>query len=489
MGIEGFNAFFKEQCPEAYGFTPLASLRGRRIAVDAGNIGFRWYAGAVAQVLDNIDFVREEMQRRDVFRFWIQLCLSNIRTWMSFGVTPVLVFDGTAPAEKHQEQARRRELRMKTQQEIDTLRSTLTAMDFVDRLSEPVLRYKSLLKKVAAPSTEDKDEFRVVMETLGIPCVTSKGDGESLCSMLALDGVVHGVYSTDTDCLVYGCPCLITEISVVNKQTVAHTVRLDILLTKLGWTQQKFIDMCIMMSCDYNTNIPKIGPKRAFKLLQDHDSIDDLPAKLDKTPLNHVRCRELFSRKPSEQVVDHSKISRTLVRLVRAASQLDGQPSLVISSSDDTAETMTRTAAASDLVITSLSDLSGVDEQEAEELLFDRTKRLALASMSSNALAPPNKRRVVLTPTTRQAGVNPPSPHPELADDAATRRALHCLEIDIERFRLVANELFVKYECRGQFDSFLRTAANPMFTTPRSVEPVSTSVASGSASGSAASPT
>lgn len=463
MGIEGFNALFKEQCPEAYGVIPLTSLRGRRIAIDAGNLGYRWYAGAIASVLDTIDFVREPMERPAVMRRWLQLAFSNLMTWMRFGVTPVLVFDGTAPVEKQQEQARRREGREKTHEEITSICASLDGMDFIDRNSAIVLRYKSLLKKASAPSNDDKEEFRVAMETLGIPCVTSKGDGESLCSMMAIDGIVHGVYSTDTDCLVYGCPCLITEISVVNQQTVAHAVQLDLLLRKLEWSHSTFVDMCIMMSCDYNTNIPKIGPKRAFKLIQDHRSIDSLPSKLDTTPLNHVRCRELFSRKPSEEVVDHTKISRTIVRILRAES---AREDAVVPNSiaPDTAPTVP--------IVTSLSDLAEIDEGSASDMVFARAKRLALATGTSasasrfDETAPPSKRRIVLSPSSPRT-----SPHPELEDLGATRRALHCLEIDVERFRLVGNELLAKYNCGGLFDQFLQVAMSASFITPRSIQP------------------
>ena len=46
---------------------------------------------------------------------------------------------------------------------------------------------------------------------------------------------------------------------------------------------------------DYNKNIHKIGPEKAYKLIKEHGSIDNLPFEKTVTNiLNYVRGRELF---------------------------------------------------------------------------------------------------------------------------------------------------------------------------------------------------
>jgi 5'-3' exonuclease len=55
-----------------------------------------------------------------------------------------------------------------------------------------------------------------------------------------------------------------------------------------------------MCKVDYNTNIPKIGIKNAFKLIKEYSSIDNLIPYLesqntDYSMLRHLRCRDIFT--------------------------------------------------------------------------------------------------------------------------------------------------------------------------------------------------
>ena len=51
-----------------------------------------------------------------------------------------------------------------------------------------------------------------------------------------------------------------------------------------------------MCGCDYNKNIFRVGPEKAYKYIQKYSSIEGIAAntKLDVSILNHVRGRELF---------------------------------------------------------------------------------------------------------------------------------------------------------------------------------------------------
>ena len=44
----------------------------------------------------------------------------------------------------------------------------------------------------------------------------------------------------------------------------------------------QFIDLCILMGCDYCDSIKGIGPKRAIELIKQHRSIDNIIKHLDK---------------------------------------------------------------------------------------------------------------------------------------------------------------------------------------------------------------
>jgi 5'-3' exonuclease len=70
------------------------------------------------------------------------------------------------------------------------------------------------------------------------------------------------------------------------------------MLEALELSCDSFLDLCIMCGCDYNKNIFRVGPEKAYKYIQKYSSIEDISANtpLDVSILNHVRGRELFRK-------------------------------------------------------------------------------------------------------------------------------------------------------------------------------------------------
>uniref|UniRef100_A0A8D0HRK4 XPG-I domain-containing protein n=1 Tax=Sphenodon punctatus TaxID=8508 RepID=A0A8D0HRK4_SPHPU len=85
-------------------------------------------------------------------------------------------------------------------------------------------------------------------------------------------------------------------------------------LQKLGMTQEQFVDLCILLGCDYCGKIRGLGPKKALKLLQQHGSIEALLEHIDPKkhplpeswPLEEVRRLFLHPAvaKPSQAVLE-----------------------------------------------------------------------------------------------------------------------------------------------------------------------------------------
>lgn len=62
----------------------------------------------------------------------------------------------------------------------------------------------------------------------------------------------------------------------------------------------QFIDLCILMGCDFLPTLPKIGKQRAYDLIKEYGSLEKVLASLDKTkyPIpedyNYEGVRQLF---------------------------------------------------------------------------------------------------------------------------------------------------------------------------------------------------
>jgi len=102
------------------------------------------------------------------------------------------------------------------------------------------------------------------------------------------------VLSEDTDVLAYASPVFLSKINTYDG--TCTRIKYPNLLEKLSLEDNQFLDLCIMCGTDYNKNIFRVGPEKAYKYIQTHTDIDGIGENttLDISILNHVRGRELF---------------------------------------------------------------------------------------------------------------------------------------------------------------------------------------------------
>jgi len=135
---------------------------------------------------------------------------------------------------------------------------------------------------------------RNLVKAMGFSYIQAYGEAEALCSSLAFRGYVDAVISTDSDCLAYGTPILIIEI----KGGQWQFYRLKDVLRTLGLKFTPFVDMCIALGCDYNTNIPKYGKKKVYDCIRKYGSLDkweEAESHLEFEILRYQKCRKYFT--------------------------------------------------------------------------------------------------------------------------------------------------------------------------------------------------
>ena len=310
MGIKSINPLLKKLAPDAFFTMPLTWLRDKRIAIDASGWMYSNMAIARKKVIRKTDVATVEPDQSEIRKEWILSAINFITGWLANKITPVFVFDGakTHP-EKVATQAKRRVERESHRTKIDELYAQLKG-DILKLSTDVLEKLRSELSSYVNISSEDFSIFKSVIQGIGIPCIFAVGDGEQLCSSLCIEGKVAAVFSVDTDNLANGCPLIITGFSngysydeYGNKIGLLDCVRLDKVLAGLNISHDKFVDLCIMCGCDFNSNIPNYGPAKSLKLLRDHGTIDNLPKNFDVTCLNHWRCRDIFSYRTSDEIM------------------------------------------------------------------------------------------------------------------------------------------------------------------------------------------
>jgi 5'-3' exonuclease len=248
----------------------------------------------------------------------------------------VFIYDNGAVAEKDIERARRVEQRRKTEEKVSELENALDQYDKTF-IIDPVLKelYKKLdsnlkiipQRRLLIPSaleiqeddTDEKIDMKVVrekvqkmrsqilaispqdfettrelFEILNVPYFLAPLEAETCCSDLCKRGIVDAVLTEDTDVLAYGANVFLSKIDTI--KDVCVRINYEEMLSALNLSADQFTDLCIMCGCDYNTNVPKVGPETSFKYLLKYKDIDAITEELniDVSNLNHKRVRDLF---------------------------------------------------------------------------------------------------------------------------------------------------------------------------------------------------
>ncbi len=304
MGIKGLNNLLKRHAPYAYGEITLDQLRGTRVGIDAYNWVHTSYPTAKKIVIQRTDVTKHDPDESEIVKEWISLLFDFIKKWLNHGITPVFVLDGQYPMEKSVTRSKRRDDQRKTKARMLELLETVRTSDPLSITAEMIDELRKKMTNTRTIADESIEYMKDLLKALGIPVVQATYEGEQLCSMLAIEGEVSAVFSTDTDNLAYGAPLLITKFSGFERSKTGggvwkcKCVWHENILKQLKYTHEKFVELCILGGCDYNTNMPKIGIITAHKLLNQYHSIDAFPPKYDVSPLKHKRCREMFTVVP-----------------------------------------------------------------------------------------------------------------------------------------------------------------------------------------------
>lgn len=290
MGIEGLPKFLRQQglAEEAQ----LEDFAGDVFAVDASN-------PLTAMLKLGMDLVSGT--------------LMYARKLVEAGIVPVFIFDGETRDAKQGEHARRRKRKRDAEEALVKARKRLktgeydlyTATQTIDKL-----------ERTLAPLTPAHvNECKRVLTAMGIPWMQAPDEADTLCAALYHTKRIVGCISNDSDFLARGIGVLLTQVTCggTSRRTVVY--KLKPALEHFGMTQAEFIDLCILMGCDYTGHIAQIGPKRALQFMQKHKSIECILAEVcDKEKTRYTR--------PSKETFDYERARYELRRWneVRTAS-------------------------------------------------------------------------------------------------------------------------------------------------------------------------
>ncbi|CCF55502.1 hypothetical protein KAFR_0A00640 [Kazachstania africana CBS 2517] len=285
MGIKGLTALISENAPLATRRSDIKAFFGRKVAIDASMSLYQFLIAVRQQDGGQLATDSGETTSHLMGMFYRTLRM------IDNGIKPCYVFDGKPPVLKSHELSKRTARREETTKKLDE------ATDIAEKI-----KHERRLVKV---SKEHNDEAKKLLELMGIPYVNAPCEAEAQCAELAKVGKVYAAASEDMDTLCYRTPYLVRHLTFSEaKKEPIQEINTEIVLQSMDLTLEQFIDLGIMLGCDYCESIRGVGPVTALKLIKEHGSLEKIVEYIDsgdtktkwKIPENwpYKEARELF---------------------------------------------------------------------------------------------------------------------------------------------------------------------------------------------------
>lgn len=264
MGILGLAKLIGDFAPSAVKENEIKNYFGRKVAVDA-SMSIYQFLIAVRQdgsVLTN-DSGETTSHLMGIFYRTIRM--------VDNGIKPVYVFDGKPPTMKGGELAKRAERREEAKKNLEQATE-----------SGDIAGVEKFSKRIVKVTREHNDECKKLLQLMGIPYINAPCEAEAQCAALVKAGKVYATATEDMDSLTFGSSVVLRHLtfSEARKMPIKE-FHLSKVLSDLELTQDEFIDLCILLGCDYCDSIRGIGPKRAIELIRQHKSIEEILKHID----------------------------------------------------------------------------------------------------------------------------------------------------------------------------------------------------------------
>ncbi|XP_014554551.1 hypothetical protein COCVIDRAFT_104673 [Bipolaris victoriae FI3] len=257
MGIKHLYQLIDEHTPEAVKKGEIKNQFGRKVAIDAS---MSIYSFLIAVRSDGQQLMNETGETTSHL---MGLFYRTMRM-VDNGIKPLYVFDGAPPKLKSGELAKRFQRKTEAQAAAEEAKETGTAED-VEKFSRRTVRV----------TKEHNAECQRLLKLMGIPYIVAPTEAEAQCAALAKGGKVYAAASEDMDTLTFASPILLRHLtfSEQRKEPILE-IHLDKVLEGLEMDQKQFIDLCILLGCDYLDPIKGIGPSTALKLIREHKDLE-----------------------------------------------------------------------------------------------------------------------------------------------------------------------------------------------------------------------
>ncbi len=250
----------------------LDQLAGKKVAVDAYNALYQFLS--IIRQRDGTPL----MDYNGKVTSHISGLFYRTARLLELGIRPVYVFDGPPPVLKRKTLALRQTIKEEARKEWK---------EAIERGDYETARSKA--QATSRLTREMVEESKQLLSLMGVPHIQAPSEGEAQASALVLSGQAYACASQDYDSLLFGAPLLVKNFTMsgrrkLPKKDIYVEVEPELIdlgknLSSLGITRQKLIWMGLLVGTDFNEGVHGIGPKKAYKLVKECSTLEEVIAK------------------------------------------------------------------------------------------------------------------------------------------------------------------------------------------------------------------
>jgi flap endonuclease-1 len=273
MGIKGLLKLLISNAPESIEEHDIRNFMGRIIAIDASMFVYQFLI-AVRQ-----DGPNGQLRNKDgQVTSHLSGMMYRTTCMRENGIKPIYVFDGKPPDLKKKVLDLRRNVRKKAEEKMSNAET-----------EEEKIKY---FKRSVSISKKQLDECRELLDLMGVPYVNAPQEADSQCAWLAENNYVDAVLTEDMDILTFGSPKIVRNLTSQKKKPLE--ISLDKIKEKFGWSHDNFIEMCVLLGCDYSDHITDINFLKLFHEFQKEKDIDIVLERIKRKISNYKFAMSYF---------------------------------------------------------------------------------------------------------------------------------------------------------------------------------------------------
>ncbi|WBW72844.1 FEN-1 endonuclease Rad2 [Schizosaccharomyces osmophilus] len=267
MGIKGLSQVLADNASSSVKHNDIKNYFGRKVAIDASMSLYQFLIQVRGQ--DGQQLMNEQGETTSHLMGMFYRTLRIVDN----GIKPCFVFDGKPPTLKSGELAKRFARHQKAREDQEEAKEVGTA-EMVDRFA----------KRTVKVTRQHNEEAKHLLDLMGIPYVNAPCEAEAQCAELAKSGKVYAAASEDMDTLCFRAPILLRHLtfSEQRKEPISEYY-FDKAIEGLNMPVEQFVDLCILLGCDYCDPIRGVGPARAIELIRQYGSLEKFVKEADRT--------------------------------------------------------------------------------------------------------------------------------------------------------------------------------------------------------------